>query len=755
MVDEWPDARRFAETIEPLVAEGVARNVRVVAFGEMVNLLCERRRHAAAIELEELWNKLAAVYPFMLCCGYATHAVDDGPDGMVQHVCDAHAFAVPTERYGTLASERERLTYICELERRARSLEQEVEHRKATERLLAARERELAEFLEGAPQAMHAVGSDGVIRWANRFELQMLGYALDEYVGRPIADFYVDQQTAQSVLRRLAAGEILSDVPVRMRRKDGSIADVLVTSNVRWEGGGFLHTRCFSRDVTGQVRAERALAESEAREAQTRALLATIVSCSDDAIISKSLDGRITSWNEGATRLYGYSADEAIGKPILLVVPFEQEGEERDILERLGRGERIDHFETVRLAKDGRRIDVSLTISPIRDAQGKVVGASKVARDITERKRIEANLRTADRRKDEFIAMLGHELRNPLAPIRTVAEVLRRTVGANAQCVQLCDIVERQVQQMTRLLDDLLDVNRITRGKIKFHRERVEVHAVIQRALEASRPLVEQRGQRLAVDVARDAGHVQGDFERLVQLVTNLLNNAAKYTPERGAIDLRVARRDDAIEIHVKDDGAGIAADVLPHVFDLFVQDESLHGAHDGLGIGLTLVRIIAEHHGGSVIARSDGKGQGSEFVVTLPAAAPGVEAKAVRAPHPMHVPRKRIVIADDNPDALASLAMLLRLSGHDVTVASDAASALSSVAQVQPDLALLDIGLPGMDGYEVARRLRQGGCTVPLAAVTGYGTPEDRERSREAGFDHHIVKPIDPATLERLLASA
>jgi PAS domain S-box-containing protein len=502
------------------------------------------------------------------------------------------------------------------------------------------------------------------------------------------------------------------------------------------------------------MRIERALLDVEARAARTEALLAAIVSCSDDAVISKSLDGRITSWNEGASRLFGYSLEEALGQPVLMIVPPELHEEESRILARLARGERIDHFETVRVAKDGRRIDVSLAISPIRDDDGTVIGASNVSRDISERKRMEEQLRVADRRKDEFIAILGHELRNPLAPIRTAAEVLRRTAGSNPECVHLCDILERQVQQMTRLLDDLLDVSRITQGKINFRSQAVDIGMIVQRAVEAIRPLVQRRGHRLTVDVLREPCTVVGDFERLVQLVTNLLNNAAKYTPDGGDIQVRILPRDAGVEIHVKDDGIGIAPGVLPHVFDLFVQDQTARETQDGLGIGLSLVRMIARHHGGSVVARSEGVGRGSEFIVTLPATIKPLAGPSDAPASQAATSRKRIVVVDDNRDALDSLAMLLRLSGHDVTTVTDGESAVSVVLSLAPDFAIIDIGLPGVSGYEVALRLRKANCTVPLAALTGYGSGEDRERSQLTGFDHHFVKPVDPAVLGRVLNS-
>jgi PAS domain S-box-containing protein len=755
LVEGRPDAARFASTIAPLVAAAAARGPRAVIFGEMVALLWSAGNHAGAVRLEELWNELAAKHAFTLLCAYPAATMASGPWQAVHSVCAAHSAAMPLAP-PAMSSEANRLAEICDLQRRARALPGEIGQRKAAERLLASREHEFEDFLENAAQAIHSVDADGVILWANQFELEMLGYAASDYIGHPIEEFYANPAVAADILRRLRAGETLRDEPAQMRRKDGSLRDVVVTSNVRWEGDAFVQTRCMTRDVTDQLRAERALRESEERADRMHGLLAAIVQSSDDAIISKSLDGCVTSWNEGATRVFGYTAEEAIGKPITLIIPPEYRHEERHILEKIARGERIEHFETVRAAKDGRRVDVSLTISPVRDREGRVVGASKVARDVSDRRHMERQLREADRRKDEFIAVLGHELRNPLAPIRSIAEILRRSVASNPGTEQLCTILERQVAQMTRLLDDLLDVSRITRGKINFRRETLDLVTVVQRAVEASRPLIDHNGHDLRIALPNGPAWVQGDEARLVQMVTNLLNNAARYTPDRGTIELRVARRDAAFEIHVKDNGIGIAAEKLPDVFDLFVQgDRTASHAPEGLGIGLTLVRRIAEHHHGSVSARSTGPGHGSEFVVTIPAHSEGAPpATVVHANGAQSIAKKRILILDDNRDSSESLATLLRLHGHHVSVAVDGASGMQMIESLSPDLALLDIGLPGMTGYEFARRLRGKGCKVQLAALTGYGTAEDRERSRDAGFDHHFVKPIDPAALEHLIAS-
>jgi CheY-like chemotaxis protein len=367
-------------------------------------------------------------------------------------------------------------------------------------------------------------------------------------------------------------------------------------------------------------------------------------------------------------------------------------------------------------------------------------------------------LREADRRKDEFLAMLAHELRNPLAPIRNAVQFLRMAGPASKDLPWACDVIERQTAQMTRLVDDLLDVSRITRGKIRLEKAPVDVATVVAQAVESSRPVIEARQH--ALDVALPPGPpllVDADATRLAQVVLNLLHNAAKYTDEGGKIWVVVERQGDEAAIRVRDTGIGIPPEMLPHVFDLFTQvDRTLDRAQGGLGIGLTLVRRLVELHGGRATASSPGPGQGSEFVIRLPLldAAPA-EHQAAPANSQRTGPRYRILVVDDNRDSADSLAIVLRGEGHEVVTAYDGPSALEEARTSQPQAVLLDIGLPGLDGYEVARRLRQDRDLqhVLLVAMTGYGKSEDRERSRQAGFDAHLVKPVDLDELKSLLS--
>ena len=492
------------------------------------------------------------------------------------------------------------------------------------------------------------------------------------------------------------------------------------------------------------------------RRDELQARLAAIVESSDDAMVSKSLEGVIQSWNAGAERIFGWSAAEALGQPILLIIPRERHEEEREILARLRRGERIDHFETVRVAKDGRRIDISLTVSPIRDAAGRIVGASKVARDITERKRAERALEEASRQKDDFLAMLAHELRNPLAPVRNGLQLLRMVDPASAPAEQARAIMERQVDHLVRLVDDLMDVSRIARGKVEVRREPVELASVVLSAVETSRPAIEAGRHNFTLNLPAEPIIVDADFVRLAQVIANLLNNAAKYTDPGGQVRLVAERAGDEALVRVSDNGIGIAAETMPNLFRMFAQaEDALARSHGGLGIGLALAKSLVELHGGRLEARSAGRGQGAEFIIRLPLGrASGASRPGSRPAAPRAHGRRRILVVDDNVDAALTLEAVLRELGHEVDVAHDGASALRAARERPPEVVLLDINMPGMDGLEVARRLREqpGLQRVRVAAVTGLGQEADRRRSREAGFDAHLVKPLSPEDLRRVL---
>jgi PAS domain S-box-containing protein len=515
-------------------------------------------------------------------------------------------------------------------------------------------------------------------------------------------------------------------------------------------------------EVAARKRADQSSAEA-------RALLASIVESCDDAIVGKTLDGIVTSWNRGAEHVFGYTADEMIGQSISRLMPPERPDDFLLILGAIRRGERVEHFETERVRKDGRRIQVSLTVSPIVDSAGRIIGASKIARDVTERRRADAEreellgiaqraraeAETANRAKDEFLAMLGHELRNPLSALRNA--VVSARLDDNRRDRALV-IAQRQTDQLARLVDDLLDVARITERRIVLRKERVYLADVVDRAVEASRSLIEKKRHTLTVGLPPDPLPVDGDPVRLEQIVANLLNNAGKYTESGGRIELTLELQGSEAVLRMRDNGIGIAPPMLTRVFELFAQGgRGLDRGEGGLGIGLTVVRNLVELHGGRVEARSEGLGKGSEFEVRLPTArtiandAPPVAARGELRRQSC----ARVVVVEDNADAAESLLMLLELLGHRVRVFHDGLSALEAVRTDTPDVMLVDIGLPGMDGYEVARRARQepGLGKAVLVALTGYGRDDDRNRAIAAGFDYHLAKPIDVGQLQLLIA--
>jgi signal transduction histidine kinase len=380
-----------------------------------------------------------------------------------------------------------------------------------------------------------------------------------------------------------------------------------------------------------------------------------------------------------------------------------------------------------------------------------------------ELEQLNSTLREANRHKDEFLAMLAHELRNPLAPIHNAVQLMRSPQLPPEQLVWTREVIERQVRHLTKLVDDLLDVSRITRGKINVVRESIELATVVERAVETVQPMLALQRHELVVKVEPEPLLLDGDLTRLTQIVGNILSNAIKYTDDGGRIELTAGSIGDQVEIRVRDNGIGIEPEVLPLVFDLFAQASQLNGrSQTGLGIGLALAKRLAEMHGGDVQASSDGPGKGSEFVVRLPrkkndGAASPVHADVEQAPEPtMSMAARRILLADDNRDALETLARLLQLGGHEIHKAVDGVQALEAATRVRPDLVLLDIGMPGMDGYEVARRIRSQpwGRAAKLVALSGWGQESDRKRSREAGFDTHFIKPLDPQRLSMLLAS-
>jgi PAS domain S-box-containing protein len=741
------------------------------------------------------------------------------------------------------------------------------------------------------------------VTYLNEVAESLSGWSHHEALGQPLERVFqiVNEVTRKPVenpaTRALREGVVvgLANHTVLIKKDGGECPIDDSAAPIRNEQGFVSGCVLIFRDVTAQ----RLLERDRANQLLTARLLASIVETSNDAIISKSLDGIIQTWNAAAEQLFGFTAAEVVGRHISLVIPPERITEEDQIIASLRAGNRIEHFETERVRSDGRPITVSLTISPIKDEQGNVVGASKIVRDITERKRVERdremfvtvienstdfigmcdlngipffvnraglemiglesieeargasvqdfffpedqprmmneffpsvlenghgevevrfrnfktgeshwmaykvftltdsgdkpigfatvsqdvterkrledNLRVlandlseTDRRKNEFLATLAHELRNPLAPMSNMLEVLKRADG-NAEILKPAhETLERQLGQMVRLVDDLLDLNRITHDRLELRRSEVEFSSVIQQAVEVARPLIDAAGHHLTVDLPDEPIYLNADRTRLAQVFGNLLNNSSKYTRAGGSISLRAKRSDDELVVTVKDNGAGIPADKLDSIFDMFMQvDRTSERSQGGLGIGLTLVKRLVEMHGGTIEPRSAGEGMGSEFVVRLPVLSKasvalrdtdsaGGRADLAGEPSAAESPsQRRVLIVDDNRDSADSLAMLLEITNNKTYLAHDGLEALAAIETHRPEVVLLDIGLPQLDGHEVCRRVRSQpwGKDIIIIALTGWGQDADRQKSQEAGFDGHLVKPVDYDELLALLS--
>jgi two-component system, chemotaxis family, CheB/CheR fusion protein len=613
----------------------------------------------------------------------------------------------------------------------------------------------LAAIVESSDDAIISKTLEGQIVSWNAAAERLFGYRAEEMIGKPITTIIPAERLAeeQEILARIRRGERVEHFETVRLGRDGRLVELSLTiSPVRGAGGEIIGASKVARDITERKRAGRLQAQ-----------LAAIVESSDDAIVSKTLDGVIQSWNSAAARIFGYTAQEAIGQRITLIIPSDLQGEEREIIAQLRAGKRIEHFDTTRQTKDGRRIPVSLTISPIHDDDGRVVGVSKIARDITERRRAEEALRgteealrAAHQRKDEFMALLAHELRNPLAPIR-YALATSRAHGATAeQRERSQEIIERQVTHMSRLLDDLLNVARITRGTLELRITTLEFTTVLGTAIEAARPFLDAKQHSLSVELPSEAPRLNADAIRLAQVFSNLLINAAKYTDPGGRIRIVASIEGNMLVVAIRDTGIGISQEMMPRLFEMFTQaQDALDRSQGGLGLGLALVRGIVQLHGGSVCARSEGENRGSEFTVRLPlGGTAGVPQSRKEAGAPVEGERLKILIVDDNEDAAEMCATFLELAGQDVRRAYNGRSALALAEAFRPRVALLDIGLPDISGYEVARALRQApwATDLLLVAVTGWGQDQDKQRALEAGFDHHLTKPIEPDELERLL---
>lgn len=619
-----------------------------------------------------------------------------------------------------------------------------------------ASELRLKQLANTIPQMAWIADPDGFIHWYNDRWYDYTGTTLEEMRGSGWHRVH-DPAVLPSVIERfsqsLASGEAFQ-MTFPLRGKDGRFRPFLtLTAPLRDEAGNIVQWFGSNTDVSALHEAERNL-----REAEERLRLATLAG--HIGIWEWDIASDRVTWSDHVYALHGLTPGSFGGRAAdfrTLVHPDDLPQLWRRIEAAItGPGDFFAEFRAV--LPDGEHRWLSAWAQVARNERGEALRMVGATISIDPYKRAEQALRDSDRRKDEFLAMLAHELRNPLAAISAASQVLSLGVAEAPQARRASEVIGRQVRHVTGLVDDLLDVARVTRGLIQIERAHVDMKAVVELAIEQSLPLLEARQHTVTLRIDPADAPVRGDRTRLVQALVNILGNSARYTPPGGHIQVHLHTLDDAVEVAVSDDGIGIDAALLPHLFQLFVQGERSAGrAEGGLGIGLALVKGIVDLHGGQVDARSDGPRRGSRFRIRLPRVAAGTPAghDAPEPPPPAPRPPLGILLVDDNRDAADMLKALLETAGHRVTVRHDARTALDTDLGSHPPRAfILDIGLPGMDGHELARRLRERAPASTFIALTGYGQPEDRRRSAAAGFDHHLVKPVDVDTLLELLAT-
>jgi PAS domain S-box-containing protein len=643
--------------------------------------------------------------------------------------------------------------------------------RDITERRRLERDaRHFAAIVESSDDAIISKDLNGIVVSWNRAAERLFGYRPDEIIGRSIrviipADRQAEEDVVLGAVRR---GEIVDHFEtVRLRKNGTSIPISLTVSPIRSAGGEIIGASKIVRDLSRIQRAQRDALR-----------LASIVESSDDAIVSKDLNSIVTSWNAAAERMFGYTPEEMVGQSIRLLIPDDRQQEEDEVLSKIRVGERVEHYETIRRRKDGTLLPVSLTVSPIRRPDGTIVGASKIARDISDRERAERErqrllgiAREASQLKDEFLATLSHELRTPLNAIVGYVRMIQSGLLSGEKQTRAMDTVARNVTSLTQIVEDVLDVSRIVSGKLRLNVEPVDLAPVIQSAVETVRPASDAKGVRLDVILDPRNSVVSGDPERLQQVLWNLLSNAVKFTGRGGKVQVRLERVNSHVEVTVVDTGVGIPADFLPHVFERFRQaDAGMNRARGGLGLGLAIARHLVELQGGRIFAESDGPGRGAAFRVELPIRSAQVAAAPEERVHPQSprpgqaiaVPRLdgiRILAVDDDRDALALVREILEATGADVTTADSGQRALEVLAHMTPDVLLADLGMPLMSGFELIDRVRrfegrQDVRDVPAAALTAYARSEDRTRALRSGFQLHLAKPVDPGELMAAIAS-
>jgi PAS domain S-box-containing protein len=627
-----------------------------------------------------------------------------------------------------------------------------------TERVHREKNLRATDILESITEGFFALDRSWRFTFINREAGRLLGRAPQELLGTVIWDAFP----------ALLGSEFERTYRRAMETRQAVAINAFYAEHDRWYD---VHTyptaeglSIYFLDITGLKRAEAEQARVAAESERQRRVYEAALSSTPDLVYVFDLDHRFTYANEALLRIWGRGSKEALGKNCLELgyEPWHAAMHDREIDQVIATRQPI-RGEVPFTGTAGTRMYEYIFV-PVIGPDGDVVAVAGTTRDITDRQRAEqaireqaARLSAADRAKDEFLATLAHELRNPLAPLRNSLSLLRMAGNGDPTAAPVHEMMERQVNHLVRLVDDLLEMSRISRGALTLRKERVEVAAVVRNALETSAPLINAAGHQLSVSLPEQTLWLEGDPVRLAQILANLLNNAAKYTETNGKISVKVEVEEGMVAISVLDNGAGIAADALPRIFDMFSRGDVAIGRDGGgLGIGLALARRLAEMHGGLLTARSEGEERGSEFIIRLPLAGTAKKQASAQELHDPAICRKRILLVDDNRDAADSLGMILEFLGADVRIARDGAEALDAVESYDPSVVLLDIGMPGMNGYDVARaiRTRFPRQRPTLVALTGWGQEDDRRRAREAGFDHHLIKPAEIGVLQALLAS-
>jgi PAS domain S-box-containing protein len=603
--------------------------------------------------------------------------------------------------------------------------------------------------------AIFMLDTQGRVRTWNLGAQKLKGWRADEIIGRSFETFYTPQAIEsgwpKEELRRAAKTGRIEDQGWRVR-KDGSLmwASVVITA-LRDERGELIGFAKVTRDLTEWREREEALRQSEEE------LRLLVDSVKDYAIYLLDPRGCVLTWNSGAQALLGYTAAEMIGTHFSRLFTPEDNEAARPAHE-LARAmlEGSVKEQGWRRRRDGTVFWADVTLTAVRDVHGQLRGFSKVTRDLTASRRL-LELEHASRRMSEFLAMLAHELRNPLAPIRNAVGIMQMPQALPESIARARDIVARQTDHMTRLVDDLLDVGRFVTGKILLRDDELDFRATVQATLEAARPAIDARHHELHVNLPMHELPMTGDAMRLTQALLNVLNNAARYTPEGGRIDVAVRADAGGYVTTVSDNGRGIAPEALDRIFELFVQEDARSADEGGLGIGLSLARTLVELHGGTLVAHSEGKGRGSRFSLRLPARrAPRDEGTALAAPED-RAPSRRVLVIDDNRDSADTMVELLRLMGHEARAAYRAQEAVRHAEAFGPDVVLLDLNMPETDGYAILRALRAHPrlSRAFVSAMTGYGQQADRELTLAAGFDAHLTKPVNLVELREVLANS